>query len=203
MKTLIILSLIIVIGDSLHGQALDQTIQAFKESYAAEADSNFALAIQMMEEVYRDNSYELNLRLGWLNYLNHDYSKSSEYYQKSIDLLPYAFEAKLGYVLPQAAMGNWTNVLNVYEKILKADPQNTLVNYRMGFIYYQREDYQKAFHYLEKVVNLYPFDYDSVVLFAWTNYHLGKLREAKVLFEKTLMIRPEDLSSREGLDLIK
>lgn len=203
MKNLLPLSLVFVLGVSLNAQSFDETVQAFKESYAAEADSNFAMAIQKMEQIYRDNSYELNLRLGWLNYLHQNYSKSSDYYQKSIKLLPYAFEAKLGYVLPEAAMGNWTKVMEVYEEILKVDPQNTLVNYRMGAIYYQRKDYQKAYHYLEKVVNLYPFDYDSSVLFAWTNFRLGKLRQAKVLFERALMIRPDDIWSREGLDLIK
>jgi tetratricopeptide (TPR) repeat protein len=203
MKNLVLLGLAFITGVLIKAQTLEENIQAFKDSYAAEADGNFAMAIQRLEEIYRANSYELNLRLGWLNYLNQNYSKSSEYYQRSMKLLPYAFEPKLGFAAPEAAMGNWNNVLEVYEQILKADPQNTLVNYRMGAIYFERKDYQKAFQYLEKVVNLYPFDYDSAVLFAWTNYHLGRLRQAKVLFERTLMIRPDDTSSREGLNLIK
>ena len=203
MKNLILLSLVMLTGVLLKAQTLEENIQAFKDSYAAEADGNVAMAIQPLEEIYKDSSYELNLRLGWLYYLNQEYSKSSQYYQRSMRLLPYAFEAKLGYAAPEAAMGNWNNVMKVYEQILKADPQNTLVNYRMGAIYFEHKDYQKAHQYLEKVVNLYPFDYDSVVLFAWTNYHLGRLRQAKVLFERALMIRPDDTSSREGLNLIK
>ena len=73
----------------------------------------------------------------------------------------------------------------------------------MGSIYYGRRDFAKAEKYLEKVVNLYPFDYDSMVLFAWTNLKLGKLREAQVLFNKVLLNKPRDASALEGLSLIK
>jgi hypothetical protein len=37
----------------------------------------------------------------------------------------------------------------------------------------------------------------------WTNFQLGKLREAKVLFQKALLNRPGDNSATEGLSLIK
>jgi Flp pilus assembly protein TadD len=50
---------------------------------------------------------------------------------------------------------------------------------------------------------MYPFDYDALHMFGWTNYRLGKLREAKVLFNKTLMNRPDDKSALEGLGLIQ
>ena len=73
----------------------------------------------------------------------------------------------------------------------------------MGLIYYGKEDFTTAFKYFEKVVNLYPFDYDSLIMFAWTNFKLGKYREAKVLFNKALMNKPNDSSALEGLSLIK
>jgi hypothetical protein len=40
-------------------------------------------------------------------------------------------------------------------------------------------------------------------MFAWTNYMLGKTREAKILFNKVLLISPNDISATEGLGLIK
>jgi len=40
-------------------------------------------------------------------------------------------------------------------------------------------------------------------MLAWTNFKLGKLREAKVLFQKALLISPDDESATEGLNLIK
>jgi tetratricopeptide (TPR) repeat protein len=73
----------------------------------------------------------------------------------------------------------------------------------MGMIYYGKQEYAKAEKYFEKVVNLYPFDYDSNIMFAWTNLKLGRYREAQVLFNKVLMLRPDDQSALEGLGLIK
>jgi len=73
----------------------------------------------------------------------------------------------------------------------------------MGSILYGKKEYADADKYLEKVVNLYPFDYDSNILYAWTQYRLGKFREAQVLFHKVLMIRPNDPSALEGIGLIK
>ena len=91
----------------------------------------------------------------------------------------------------------------MYNKILKISPNNTIANYRLGLIYYGKKDYQKALKLFEKVVNLYPFDYDGLLMYAWTNFMLGKTKEAKILFNKVLMLSPDDESAREGLDLIK
>jgi tetratricopeptide (TPR) repeat protein len=77
------------------------------------------------------------------------------------------------------------------------------VNYRVGLIYYNRGEFAKADPYLEKVVNLYPFDYDGLLLLAWNKLSLQKSREAKVLFQKVLLNNPGDESATEGLKLIK
>ncbi len=189
---------------SVNAQENYKAIQeAFENSYSLEKKADYTNAIAALKAVYSEDSYEINLRLGWLNYLSGLFTESSAYYQKCIKLRPMAIEAKLGYVLPAAAIGNWDQVMAQYEDILKIDPQNTLVNYRVGMIYYGRSDYPTAEKYFEKVVNLFPFDYDSNIMYAWTEYKLGKLREAQVLFNKSLMMRPGDSSATEGLNLIK
>jgi Tfp pilus assembly protein PilF len=73
----------------------------------------------------------------------------------------------------------------------------------MALIAYGREDFQTALRYLNKVINLYPFDYDTVILMAWTELKLEKMREAKIMFHKALMIQPGDASAKEGLQAIK
>ena len=117
--------------------------------------------------------------------------------------MPYSIEARLGFVYPASSMGNWDQVISKYLEILKIDPANYTANYRLGLIYYTRKEYNPAFKYFEKLVNMFPFDYDALHMFAWTNYQMGKLREAKVLFNKTLMNKPGDASASEGLGLIR
>lgn len=195
--------LILFISINVRAQDYKAIQSAFESSYKHEYNGEYSKAIDDLKKVYDQNSYEINLRLGWMTYLSGLFVESTAYYQKAIELKPMAIEAKLGYVYPASAIGNWEQVKKQYEEILKIDPQNTIANYRLGSIYYGNENFSTALKYFEKVVNLYPFDYDSVLMFAWTNLKLGKTREATVLFNKALMIQPTSQSAIEGLSLIK
>jgi tetratricopeptide (TPR) repeat protein len=177
--------------------------QIFKQSYTLETSGEYSDAIAKLKAIYDEDSYEINLRLGWLTYLSGNFTESLPYYRKCVQLRPLSIEARLGIVLPLSSIGNWTEVELHYRQILENDPANSLVNYRMGLLHYGREDYQGAFQYFELVVNHYPFDYDGAIMLAWTNFKLGKYREAKVLFNKVLLMQPDDESALEGLGLIK
>lgn len=177
--------------------------EVFAASYKAESAGEHTRAIELLKKEYDENSYGINLRLGWLTYNNGNFSESAAYYNKAIQLMPLSIEARLGFALPASAMGNWDHVITKYQEILKIDPNHSLTNYRMGLIYYYREDYQTAYKYFERIANMYPFDYDAVHMFAWTNLRLNKSREASVLFNKALLIRPGDNSALEGLEKLK
>lgn len=194
---------LILFGLQVFSQDENTIQEAFSQSYLYETDGEYTKAINTIKAVYDEDSYEINLRLGWLTYLSGNFSESLPYYRKCIQLRPLSIEARMGIVLPLSLMGNWGQVENHYKQVLEMDAENSWVNYRMGLIYYGREDYQAAIKYFENVVNHYPFDYDSVIMLAWTNFKLGKFREAKVLFNKALLIQPGDESALEGLGLIK
>ncbi len=176
---------------------------AFEKSYFYEYSGEYQKAIDLLKGVYLADSYEINLRLGWISYMAGFFTESTAYYQKAMEMKPLSIEAKFGFVYPASALGNWEQVKKQYNDILTIDPQNTIANYRMGSIYYGNEDYTNAMKYFEKVVNLYPFDHDALLMYAWTNFKLGKLREAEVLFNKVIMNKPNDESALEGLNMIK
>lgn len=202
-KVILLLTTLVYLAINASGQDLNALNQAFKQSYTYENDSKFDDAIKELTTVYDAGSYEINLRLGWLTYKAGSYIESMKYYQQAIDLKPFAVEPRLGFVMPAAAAGNYKQVEDQYSSILTVDPMNSTANYWLGVICYNREQFDTALKYLEKVVNLYPFDYDSIIMYAWTNYKLHNLREAKVLFQKALLIRPDDASAREGLGMIQ
>lgn len=180
----------------------DAVYIAFKKSYEQETTS-YKDAITTMKSIYDDKSYEINLRLGWLNYALGQNEEAAKYYLKCISLMAYSLEAKFGYINSEAALKKWDIVENQYKEILKINPQQTVALYYLGLIYYNKKDYNTAEKHFSQVVNLYPFDYDSIIMLAWTNYFMGKSREAKVLFQKALLNRPEDKSATEGMKLIK
>ncbi len=177
--------------------------EAFKASYESENAGNIVPAIEVLEPHYEPSFYELNLRLGWLHYQKGSMDQSIIYYKRAVELKPYAIEPKLGLAYPWSAMAKWDDIISLYESILKFDPQNTLVNYRLGLIYFNRGQYERADSYIEKVVNLYPFDYDSLLLFAWNKLMLGRTREARVLFGKVLLANPGDESALRGLEMLR
>lgn len=199
-KSLFVIALLLSASKGFSQTTLETV---FSNSYKSEAAGKYSDAIKAVKEVYDEKNYQINLRLAFLSYEAGLFTESMSYYEKSIALMPYSIEARFGYVLPAAAAGNWDKVLNQYFEIVKIDPLNTKANYRIGSIYYGRKDYANSFKYLEKVVNVYPFDYDGLLLYAWANFQLGKTKEAKLLFEKVLLLSPRDKSALEGLGLIK
>ncbi len=176
---------------------------AFQKSYIQEATGEYLGAIASLKDVYDENSYEINLRLGWLTYLSGNFTESKAYYNKAVTLMPYSVESRLGLVYPLAALGNWTEVIAQYEKILGITPNYSIVLHRLGLIYYGKGDFDTAKKYFVKVVNLFPFDYDALTMLAWTHLKLNNFREAKVLFQKALLNTPNGSSAVEGLDLLK
>ena len=198
----IMIAMLVLLAINVFAQ--DNSVQeVFSKSYQLELDGEYSEAISLMKNNYDENSYEINLRLGWLHYLSGLFSESAPYYQKCIQLKPISIEARLGVVNPSAAMGNWTQVENTYNEILAMDPENSIANYRLGVIYYGKEEYKMALKYFEKLLNHYPFDYDAIIMSAWTYYKMGEMRKAKVLFNKALLNQPNDKSALEGLSLIK
>ncbi len=195
--------LLLIVSTAVQAQSFDKQLIAYENSYRLEENGKYNEAIQEILNVYVESNYEHNLRLGWLYYVSGRFTESLPYYQKCFTLKPLSIEARFGYIYPAAALGNWTQVENQYQEILRIDPQNTQANYRMASIAYGREDYMTSLRYLNKVINLYPFDYDTAILLAWTELKLGKLREAKIMFQKALLIRPGDSNASEGLTLVE
>ena len=54
---------------------------AFSSSYTLELKAEYNATMAILKTVYDEKSYEINLRLGWLNYLAGLFTESSAYYQ--------------------------------------------------------------------------------------------------------------------------
>ena len=195
--------LLFVLTISIGSYAQNGFQKAFSESYTYEYNAEFSNAINALKSVYQDDSYCLNLRLGWLSYQAGKFTESISFYNKAISLMPYAEEPKFGLIYPKAALGKWDDIINLYREIIKISPNNTKANYRLGLIYYERKDYKTALPFFKLVSELYPFEYDGILMYAWASYQLGKTRQAKVLFQKVLLISPTDVSAQEGLSLLE
>jgi tetratricopeptide (TPR) repeat protein len=188
---------------NIHAQTQSELETAFSESYVAENNGKYSQAVIVLTKVYKTDSYEINLRLGWLNYLAGQYTESITYYNNCIKLKPLSIEAQFGLTYPASAVGNWDQVANAYKEVLKIDHQNYTANLKLGQIYQNRTEYDKAEPLFKVVLNQYPFTYDVLIHTAWNNYYLGKTREAAVLFNKVMLLSPNDKSASEGLSKLR
>lgn len=204
LKLKVFILLLLIASVPVWGQVNQEALeQAFARSYELEEKGNLSGAAAELDKVYESGSYEINLRLGWLNYNAGNLNESIRYYSRAQELKPYSEEAKFGLILPKAARGNWDEVIGLYNKILEIHPNNTVAMYRLGMVYYERKNYDKALPLFKKVVDLYPFDYDGLLMLAWTSYFTGNYNQAKVLFNKVKLYNPGDESANEGLELMR
>ncbi|MBI5008261.1 MAG: tetratricopeptide repeat protein [Bacteroidia bacterium] len=206
MATLRTISLVIVwliAYSDLSAQYNNKINDAFAKSYKSEQNGNYSEGVEVLKSVYQADNYSLNARLGWLLFLARQYTESISYYDKAIKLKPYAIEARFGMIKACNALESWDKVKEQYEAILKIDSQNTTSLYWLGVILYNRKEYDQASRYFEKIVNLYPMDYGSVIMLAWTKLNQGKKPDAKVLFDHALLLSPDDPSAIAGLNQIR
>lgn len=194
----------IFISIAFNSKAQSKELQAaFTKSYEYENNQKYDAAITAINALYNANSYEINLRLGWLNYSAGKHKESILYYQKAIELMPAATEPKWAIINPYTKLEDWNDIEKTYLSILKLDPKNATACYYVGLIYYYRKDYVGAKKYFDVSLNQYPFGYNNMLMSAWTNYFLGNKNDALILFNKTLLYSPNDKSALEGLSLIK
>lgn len=178
----------------------NQISASFSESYSHEYNKEYKKAIETLDKIYDANSYEINLRLGWLNYLNGDFVKSKNYYSNAMKLKPKSIEAKLGYAYPAAATESWDDLLKLYNTILAVDPHHYTVNSRIATMYYYRKEFGKAQKYSQMLLELYPFDYSNNVLLGKINVSQGNIILAKKYLNAALLYDP---TATEVLELLK
>jgi tetratricopeptide (TPR) repeat protein len=201
MPLIIVLSTFLI--GNLNAQSDSKIQAAFAESYKAELSSNYTVAVSEIKSVYLVENYPMNVRLGWLLLLAKQYTESVIYYDKAIKLKPYGIEARFGMIKSLNALESWDKVKEQYEAILKIDEQNTTSLYWLGVLLYNRKDFDNAAKNFEKIVNLYPMDYGSVIMLAWTKLYQGKKADAKILFNHALLLSPNDTSAISGLNQLK
>lgn len=181
----------------------DKTVLAFTKSIEQEKKLEYSAAIETIAALQDSTSYEVNMRLGWLCYKAGFKKASIAYYEKAIAIMPKAIEPHYGYGFPAYLLEDYAEIISQDKKIIEIDPNNKMFNSNLGSLYYYSKDYKSALPYFEKVVRLYPFDYDNNLMAAWTNFKLGKNEEAERYFNTVILFSPKDASANEGLSYIK
>jgi tetratricopeptide (TPR) repeat protein len=137
----------------------DVKTQYFK-SYDYEQMSRYEEAIKVLAPLYKKypKGYTLNLRFGWLFYLDKKYSNSIKYYKQASLINSYALDPKLGLIRIYLDTGNFKKAEIVAYELLKIDYYNYYANLYVTKALIAQKKYKIATKIINKMLALYPTD---------------------------------------------
>ncbi len=181
----------------------DNKLNSFQTSIKEEKDKDYKQALNTMLIIYNDykDDYLVNLRLGWLYYLNKENDESLKFYKEAARLSNNSIESMLGLTYPFSAENDWDSVKSIYKEIIAIDNFNYTANLKLGEIYINSKNYDSAKLLLEKLHKIYPSDYQVNAELGWVYYYQGNLKKAIYLFTNALALNPGNDSAKEGIKL--
>ena len=173
----------------------------YLNSYNYEKMGDYKDAIKVLIPLYQKypNGYTVNLRLGWLFYLDKKYSNSIKHYQKASMVSPYSIESKLGLMRDYLALEDYKKALNEGNIILKTDYYNFYGNYYEAVALKNMKDYKSTLSIANKMLSLYPTSVLFLNLLGEVYYLEGKKELAKKIFKDVLILDPNNVLAKSYL----
>jgi tetratricopeptide (TPR) repeat protein len=167
---------------------------AYHRSFEMERAERYQDAIRALAPVYEayPNGYTVNLRMGWLFYLNGNFNNAVAHYEVAGTALPFALEPKLGRLLPLLAQGRWAEAELVGYQVVSVDHFNYYGNLRLLIALREQKKLEPAYQIALKMVGVYPTDMYYLVELALVNDARGDTAEARRLFGEILILYPEN-----------
>lgn len=183
----------VVPASAARAQELDIT-GSYHRSFDMERAERYQDAIRALAPVYEayPNGYTVNLRMGWLFYLNGNYNNAVAHYEVAGTAMPFSLEPKLGRLLPLLAQGRWADAETLAYQIVSVDHFNYYGNLRLLIALREQKKLEPAYQIALKMVGVYPTDMYYLVELALVNDARGDTAEARRLFGEILILYPQN-----------
>lgn len=164
------------------------------KSYDYEQMGNYSEAIKVLAPLYSayPKGYTLNLRFGWLFFLNKNYSDAITYYKKASLLKPQAIDPRLGLIRTYLATASYKKAESIAYEVLKMDYYNYYANYYVVQALTAQKKYEAAQKMLFKMLALYPTDILFLEQLARV-YTLTDSAYSQQLYEDILILDPNNV----------
>lgn len=175
--------------------------EAYARSFNYERTEAYADAVRSLAPVYESypDGYTVNLRMGWLFYLNGNYANAVAHYEAAEGAAPNALEPKLGRMLPLMAQERWGEAEALGYQIVSLDHYSYYGNLRLATALRMQGKVDGAYQLALKMVTAYPTDILHLVEFARIMQARGDAEEARRLFGEILILDPENDVARRAL----
>lgn len=174
--------------------------EGYFKSYDYEQVGKYKESMKTLFPLYKKypKGYTLNLRLGWLSYLDKKYSDAIKYYKKASIINTYAFEPKLGLIRVYLANYSYENAQNISTELLKIDYYNYYANLYMCKALIGQKKYDVAIEVLNKMLTIYPTDilFLEQLLISYKETH-NKMYQN--IYESILILDPNNILVRSAL----
>ena len=173
---------------------------AYFKSYDYEQMGRYGEAIKVLTPLINKypKGYTLNLRFGWLFYLNKNYNDSIQFYKKASLLSPYALDPRLGLTRDYLDTYAFKKAEVVAYEILKIDYYNYYANvYAIQSLIAQKK-YDVATKITNKMLALYPTDVSFLELLA-VIYKNTNNKLLNKLYGDILILDPNNILARSNL----
>ena len=198
-----ILLLISVLFALLNANDFKEIKEAYYKSYDYEKVGRYKEAIKILAPLYKKypNGYTLNLRFGWLFFLNKNYNDAITYYNKAALLSPYSIKPKLGLMRIYLNSYQYQKAESIGYKILKIDFYNYYANlYTIKALILQKK-YDYALPMTKKMLSLYPTDISFLEQLAII-YKATNSKYLKKVYQDILILDPNNLLVQKDIKSI-
>ncbi len=192
------LLLLLALGAACAESIEEKTQRCFAVSYTQEAAKNYAGAITALADA--PDSYVVELRLGWLHYLKGNYTSAETHYKAAVKKNADALEAKVGYLLPLLALGNWKEAEKIARQVLDVDPGNYYATLRLAYALRWDKKYDDALELLARPRKRYPTDVSLLLEEALSRSAKGDRETAVLLYNQVLLLDPDNTLAKPFAD---
>jgi len=191
---------IILIVSLLQSSDFQNIKLAYLKSYDYEQMERYGEAIKVLTPLINKypKGYTLNLRFGWLLYLNKNYNDSIKFYKKASLLSPYALDPRLGLIRDYLDTYAFKKAEIVAYEVLKIDFYNYYANiYAIQALIAQKK-YEASTKITNKMLSLYPTDVSFLELLA-VIYKNTNNKLLNKLYGDILILDPNNILARSNL----
>jgi len=176
----------------------DEIQKAYLESYNYEKIGAYKDAIKVLIPIYKKypKGYTLNLRLGYLFFMDKKYENAIKYYKQASLSLVYSFEPKLGMMRVYLTTGEFNKVIQIGYSLMKINYYDYYSNLYTLQALKAKKDYKNALIIAKKMLTIYPTDITYLVNLAKI-YEIVNPEYAKKIYKNSILILdPNNVNAR-------
>ncbi|WP_299494028.1 hypothetical protein [uncultured Shewanella sp.] len=177
---------------------------SFSKSYGYEKIGDYQNAINSLVSVYKKEpkDYILNLRLGYLYYLQGSFSNAKFHYLAAKKILPNALSPQLGMMRISNVKEKFDDTEALGYEVIKKDFYNYYANLYLSYALRKNKKYNAAAEIDKKMLDVYPDDTTFLLEYGLLKFQQKDYSKTREILSLLLVLEPENVSAKEVLSQI-